>query len=420
MKNFDIIVIGAGLAGIMSAICSARQKRKVALITNGAGSLAISSGSIDVLGYAHGKRVDYPLDALHLLSDEHPYSLAGADAVRGSLSLFRLICAEAGFAHVQGENGRNLELVTVMGTTKPAFMCQESFDASCLHEADHAVVLTVENMKDVHPVLIAGQLRRSGHFPSTSFECATLPCPLSHMHRNITPLDMARFADSPEGEAWLMDNLSPLAKRFPAILLPPMLGVRRHAEIWRRICGELGARTVEMVSIPPGVAGLRLREALMRIVNASGIHFVENATVTHANVQDGKCLSLFTSAADGSREWAAEQFVAATGGILGGGISTAPGKAWETVFQIPIDAPSDPQQWSSPEIFGKSFFASMGVRVNRQFKAVDAAGRELLSNVRFAGNVLGGYDFGTEKSGDGVALVTGMQAGLQAAGEMGA
>ncbi len=417
MRNFDIVVIGAGLAGILAALFASRQQKKVALLSSGAGSLAISSGSIDVLGYAGGRRVEHPLDAIDTLPAGHPYSIAGADSVRSSLALFKSLCDEAGFPLAYDRESRNLELVTVMGTTKPAFMCQESFDSACMHEADRAVILTVENMKDVHPAMIAGQLRRCGRFPHTDFECASLPCPVSHIHRNITPLDMARHVDTPEGEAWLMESLAPYAERFPVILLPPILGVRRNGEVWQKLHGKCSARVIEMVSIPPGVAGLRLREALMHMVGGTDICMVENATVTHAELQGDRCIRVFTEASGGSREWEAEQFVAATGGILGGGISTAPGKAWETVFNIPIEAPEDPQEWSSPEIFGPSFFASIGVRVNGEFLPVDAGGKTLLSNVRFAGSVLGGYDFGTEKSGDGVALVTGIQAGFRAGGE---
>ena len=48
---------------------------------------------------------------------------------------------------------------------------------------------------------------------------------------------------------------------------------------------------------------------------------------------------------------------------------------------------------------------------------IDNEGNVLLSNVRFAGRILGGYDFAAEKSGHGVALATGWHAGMLAGKE---
>ena len=59
----------------------------------------------------------------------------------------------------------------------------------------------------------------------------------------------------------------------------------------------------------------------------------------------------------------------------------------------------------------------MGMRVNSELKPLDAEGTEVLANVRFAGRILGGYDFAAEKSGHGVALATGRYAGMLAGKE---
>ena len=79
--------------------------------------------------------------------------------------------------------------------------------------------------------------------------------------------------------------------------------------------------------------------------------------------------------------------------------------------------PENTEEWSSPSIFGDSLFARMGVKVNDALKPVDAEGNVILNNVRFAGRILGGYDFATEKSGHGVALATGWHAGTLAGKE---
>ena len=109
----------------------------------------------------------------------------------------------------------------------------------------------------------------------------------------------------------------------------------------------------------------------------------------------------------------------ATGGILGGGIELAPGSARESVFKLDIPVPSDVTLWSEPEIFGNHVFSRLGVRVDGEMRPQDDSGQAWYDNIFFAGRNVGGYDFATEKSGHGVALATGWQAGRMAAATAG-
>ena len=120
-------------------------------------------------------------------------------------------------------------------------------------------------------------------------------------------------------------------------------------------------------------------------------------------------------AAGQERRHRARAFVLATGGILGGGVELAPGKVRESVFGLDIPVPPDVTEWSEPEIFGSHVFSRLGVRVDGEMRPLDEAGQTRWENVLFAGRSLGGYDFATEKSGHGVALTTGWQAGRMAA-----
>ncbi|MBP3730070.1 MAG: anaerobic glycerol-3-phosphate dehydrogenase subunit B [Mailhella sp.] len=410
-KKTDIIVVGSGLAGLTAALSARASGRQVLLITHGVGSLAVSSGCIDVLGYHNGCPVQDPIADLPQLNPEHPYSLAGAERVEKAIDWLQSLCLAGGLNMQKNLSRRNHELITVMGTLKPSYLCPESFCTECFAKARRAAVVSFENMKDVHPLLIIDQLHRYARFADMEFMEAMLPCPIDQSHRNVTPLDVARFVDTPEGLEWLRLSLEPYAKLYPILLMPPVLGVKNSQKVWGTLCDVLKVRIVEMVSIPPGVAGLRLREVLRNALNEAGITMIENALAVRAVADDKKCLSVVTSGAGGEHSWEASQFIIATGGILGGGVATSPGKAWETIFNIPIKAPENPQEWSSTEIFGRSFFSQMGVRVNADLKAIDDSGAVLYENVRFAGRTIGGYDYASEKSGHGTALVTGMLAG---------
>lgn len=417
-RKSDIVVVGSGLAGMSAALTAAQSGKSVTLLTHGAGTLSISSGCIDVLGYINGKAVSDPFEAMEGLPAEHPYSLiGGGETVSEAVSWLKSVCKKGGLDMAPASKQGNHRLITVMGTLKPSYLCPDSFNPDCLNDVHRAAVVTVEEMKDVHPGLIIDQLHRYAEFADKEFMEAVLPCPIEHAHRNITPLDIARHVETPEGLKWLEESLAPYARLYPVLLLPPICGMKHSQQIWNHLCSVLKVKIVEMVSIPPGVAGLRMREAFKKALNLAGVYTVESAEVVRADVEEGVCKALYSATAHGECGWEADEFVIATGGLLSGGISTAPGKAWESIFRLPLEAPENTEDWSSPDIFGSSFFARMGMRVNGELKTLDAEGNEVLANVRFAGRILGGYDFAAEKSGHGVALATGRYAGMLAGKE---
>ena len=81
MSKSDVVVIGNGFAGLMSALVSADQGKKVTLLSYGAGTFPLNSGVIDVLGYDDsGKAVANPAQAVSAVADEHPYKKIGTQA----------------------------------------------------------------------------------------------------------------------------------------------------------------------------------------------------------------------------------------------------------------------------------------------------------------------------------------------------
>ena len=65
-RNSDVLVIGAGMSGLVAALAAARRGRKVTVLSRGVGALAIGSGCVDVLGYVNGQAViSHQYDAYH-------------------------------------------------------------------------------------------------------------------------------------------------------------------------------------------------------------------------------------------------------------------------------------------------------------------------------------------------------------------
>lgn len=422
-RIIDVLVVGSGLAGLVAALTAAREGRSVRMVTDGMGSLAISGGCVDLLGYAGGQRLNDPWSGMDLLPPAHPYRLLGASRVRAAVDMLLQCAADQGWplrtAATPEGAPCNALLPTIMGTLKPSYLLPGGLDPAALAGARRILVAGVHGLRDCRPALIVSQLRRYRDWADKDFVPLMLPSPLGATHRSLSALDLARLVDRPRGRDWLIQNLKKHAGQCDAVLLPPICGSRADASIWHELNQAVACPLVEMLSIPPGVGGLRLRDALLRELRRHDFELVENARIIRATTDGKRCTSLTALAAGQERRHTARAFVLATGGILGGGIELAPGSARESVFKLDIPVPSDVTLWSEPEIFGNHVFSSLGVRVDGEMRPQDHSGQAWYDNIFFAGRSVGGYDFAAEKSGHGVALATGWQAGRMAAATAG-
>lgn len=429
MNKSDVIIVGAGLAGLTAALVTAQAGKSVTLIAAGAGALSIGSGCIDLLGYCNGKAIQGdPWDAIATLPAEHPYQRIGIPAVQDALHFFTSLCAEQQWTLLPTKNC-NHWLPTIMGTLKPSYLCPQSADGTALMRAKSVAVLGIEGIKDCQPELIVKQLQSYPHLQGKSFSYHLVPSPFGQTHRSVNALDIARYLDTADGLTWALQSLKALPVTADVLLIPPICGTHAHARVWTQLQQHLGCAVVEMLSIPPGVGGLRLRELFMQALRDYPVSIVENSRVGSAHIQDGHCTSLMGHSSSGVKEYCAKAFIIATGGFLGEGLIATPAKAREAIFDLPIAAPDEVADWSDPDIFGQHHFARMGVAVDASLRpvapheahastepdtphAADASGL-LLRNVHFAGRILAGYDFASEKSGNGVALATAYHAAKQ-------
>lgn len=419
-RTTDILVVGSGMAGLMAAIVASGQGKRVTLLSRGCGSLNIGSGCVDVLGYVNGQAVEgQPLDALDALPERHPYRLVGRDGVKEALKTLCTVSARHG-APLEAAASGNRRVPTILGTLKPTCLTLPSCRGELLETAASALVVSVEGLKDSHPALVTAQLRRYPHLAAIAWHEAHLENPIPGAHRNLSPLDIARYVESPEGTAWLAAGLRKALRATPAdvVLLPPVCGLSNAA--WEAVAAAVPVPLVEMPTLPPGVGGLRLYTALKNELQTRDVDMVENALITEAECDGKHCAALVAETACGRRRFAAEAFVMATGGFMGGGFLSSPGEARETVFGLPVlqadgsPLPARPEDWSDQNIFGSHAFASAGVMVNAAMSPLRIDGAPALTNVFFAGRSVGGYDFASEKSGNGVAVATAWRAALSA------
>ncbi len=409
-NSTDVIVIGSGLAGLMAAYAAAKKGARVKLMSEGMGNLSISPGCIDLLGYnREGQRIEDPWAEIPNLGPEHPYSLVGLEVIRESLEELQGVLAEKGLrlapAKAADGTAKNSLAPTIMGTFKPTWLAPSEADSDTIQQAARILIMSIKGFRDCRPQMIRTQLQRYPGWANRDIDTLVLPAPFNEHGRALNALDLAHFLDLPHGRDWLMNRIKGIGKKYNLVLMPPMLGAKPNSRIRSVVREELGCPYAELLSVPPGVAGLRIRQALVDTLIEMNVEFYENAQVIRSRTDASKCESITIHASGREFTQTAKAYVVATGGIIGGGILLGQGKATEAIFGLEIPVPANVDEWSVPELFGNHLVSRLGVETDKSLRNIN------LENVFFAGRTLGGYDYAAEKSGHGVACATGWHAG---------
>lgn len=409
----DVLVIGAGLAGLVSAWQASRQGKRVRLISKGWGSLYWHSGCVDVLGYA-GKAKRQPVEDLaealqqKIQTDSnHPYRFAGLESLRQALDALKSLCESGGYP-MQGSLERNWMLPTALGVPRPTCLAPETMIAGDLTRPEKMLIVGIEGFLDFYPELIVDSLRRLG----VGAEGITLEIASLKQQRFLTSRVLAECFERQEfrsevvkalKEGW--HGLNAARVGFPAVL-----GFHKALQVKADLENQLGMPVFEIPTLPPSIPGMRLHHLLVSAIEQKGGRVYDGMEVLSAQVQDGRVLAALSEAAARRKAHRARSFILASGGILGGGIGVEPlSHARETIFGLPLSDGVEAGHPVEPDFFypyGHPIFR-VGVRVDRDFQPVNDQGNRLFENLFVAGGALGGCDVILERSLEGVALVSG-------------
>ena len=408
----DVIVIGGGLAGLTAAWQAAVRGRRVRVVAKGWGATHWHAGCIDVLGY-------YPLDAAapldspagglpQLLADhpEHPYATAGQDALAAALADLQALCAAAGYP-LHGSLDENWLLPTAVGTARPTCLAPEMMIAGDLRRPDPLLIVGFERFSDFQPNLVAANLTQRG----LTATHATVRLPSMAERAFVNGMRLAAACDDESFLFELADAVLPHVAGARRIGFPAVLGLQAPLRAKERLEELLGRPIFEIPGLPPSIPGIRLQRILVRAIKQAGGQVYEGMEAIGAEIRDGQVQAIFTEAAARPRTQRAGTYVLATGGLLGGGITTSfEGEARELVFGLPVTAPPSRLDW-----FEEAFLSRDGHAVYRAGIAVDEEfrprGASVPANVRVAGNTLAHCEPIRERSFDGIALATGYAVG---------
>ncbi len=165
-QRYDVVVIGAGTAGLVAGARLAQAGARVCVIAKGVGSTHLAPGTIDVLGYGP-ERIVAPLEGVAALAAErpdHPYALLGLEVIAAAVDWFMTPAAAdvlPGYRYVGGLE-RNMLLPTAVGALKPSAIVPETFAAGDSEGLGRVVVVGLPPLRDFHAELCAGNLRAVG------------------------------------------------------------------------------------------------------------------------------------------------------------------------------------------------------------------------------------------------------------------
>jgi glycerol-3-phosphate dehydrogenase subunit B len=405
----DVVVLGAGMAGLVAAIRLAEAGLRVVTVAKGYGSLRLSPATIDILGY-RPDRVDSPAQALPGFAEahpEHPYALISPATLAESVQWLKEHVDT--YAYV-GDPSENMLLPTAVGVPRPSAVVPETMAGGDLRSAGPVLIAGLGVLKDFHPSLVAENLQAATTAYGRAVEArhVMLNAPVDGQ-ADVSALGLARQFEDAAFRGAVAAELRAAAHGEEAIGLPAVLGMDQARSVWTELEQAAGRPVFEIpTAVPTSVPGMRLARALQARLRRAGGRLVLGAQATGPEVRDGKLVGVRIRSSARVTPRVCGWVVLATGGLGPGGIEVdVSGAVSETALGLPVHAPGPGETGFLPSYLDEHPMETAGLRVDSRLRPVGSDGEPVYPNVVAAGAVIGGARPWREKSGDGISLSTG-------------
>lgn len=410
MNTYDVMVMGSGFAGMAASLFAAKSGLSV-VQTGATGGIDFSTGFIDLLAVhplPEGRIWSDPFAALEALRRDlprHPYAHVRNDEIREALDGFIAFLGEQGLCYT-GRPGQNTATLTTAGTIKPTYLlpCSAWNGVEALEAKAPTLLVDFHGLKGISarqiaevrsdwPDLRAARVR----FPGASGE-------LYPEHMAWSMADQARRTE-------LAETVRPLLGNARFVGFPAMLGMTDTSAILAHMEDLLECKVFEVPTLPPSIAGPRLRAAFDRGLPALGVRTHTQKLVTGVETTDQGFVFTAGRGATAIRI-AARGAILASGRFFGKGLKADRHHVSETIFDLPVTQPEHRASWHRAE-----FFDPRGHEINQAGLETDARLRPLGANgapfhprLHAAGAILAHQDWMRMKCGAGLAIATAFKA----------
>lgn len=406
--QFDIIIIGGGLAGLSCGIRLLQQGKRCALISTGQNALHFSSGSFDLLNYLpDGSIVKNPIQALPELAKQapsHPYSLLGEQVVGALAAEAQQLLIESNVP-LKGSFDENHIRITPFGLAKPTWLSSKEVPTYSFNQPlpwKKLAVLSIEGFLDFQPELAADNLRQQGLEIDTAY--LRMPA-LDRLRLNpseFRAVNISRILDLPDNQEQLAKDIIELSGDAEAVVLPACIGLDNPA-LADKLSERVGKPVMLVPTLPPSLMGIRAHQLLSRRFQRMGGVYMPGDTVLKADIQNQRVNAVYTHNHT-DIPLTAKHFVLASGSFFSNGLIAEFDRIKEPVFGLDIAGSDNRMDWSEQNLFSAQPYLQFGIKTDNQLRG--SINGRTLENLYAAGAVLSGYDPLHQGCGAGVALIS--------------
>ena len=415
--NFDVAIIGGGLAGLTCGIALQQRGKRCVIINNGQAAIDFASGSLDLLSRMPDgsvvENINENLTALRTALPAHPYSLLGAEKVIAKAQDFERL-ANALNLDLIGSSEKNHWRVTGLGSLRGAWLSPNSVPTVQGNETfphKRIAVLGIEGYHDFQPQLLATNLVLNPQFAHCEVTSGFLNIPqLDELRQNAREFRSVNIAQLLEHKLAFNDLVSEIiesAQGANAVLLPACFGLENQ-EFMNALRDATKLALFELPTLPPSLLGMRQRIQLRRKFESLGGLMINGDSALNAHFEGDRVHCIKTRLLE-DEEIIADNFVLAAGSFFSKGLVSEFDKIYEPVFEsdiIGVESFNDKDRfsWTNHRFANPQPYQSAGVAINEHCQ-VQKCG-QFLVNLYATGNVIGGFNALELGCGSGVAVVT--------------
>lgn len=405
----DLAIIGSGLAGTAAAIF-ARNNNLSCSITGNTGAIAYTTGYLDLLGYLHGKFVTDPWNELKNLSStnpHHPLAKITNDDIATSFKQFISFISDNGISYTLPETS-NLQAITPAGTVKPTLCVPLTMKTGiqALAEQPPATIIGFHGLKGFSARQIVANLREI--WPELSPKIVSFP---GHNHGELYAEVAARSLEVKEIRQQFASLLLKEAEGNTCVGLPALLGMHNPDRVHKELQEMTGLSLFEIPTMPPSVAGIRLREMFEQALPKNSVELIPQQKVTRLELgKENVRLELHDNY--GPIEIVAQTVLLATGRFLSGGLNAHFDRIHEPLLDLPVFQPESREEWYQEEYLDSKGHGIhlAGITTNDNFQPLDQKGEIIDERLFCAGIILANQDWIRQRCGAGVAISSAFKA----------